>query len=267
MKLFQRTLPRSVGLIALFVGAALLVGAIVTFTGSTSDVGDPAAIEESLTNPPPSALPVPEPTTGTTTETESPSALWEPNEKTSFADLAETSPMPVSLSISAIDVDAPIEPYGVDPGSGLMDVPDNVTDVAWYEHGPSPGEPGSAVLAAHVDLREEGPGVFFDIDDLEQGDNVEVTFDDGSRQDFEVTATATYPKTELPLDAIFSRSGPAVLTLITCGGVFDPDASRYDSNVVVYATPAAPQTPPLGGLMQPSPWSAPSLHNYAAGHL
>jgi hypothetical protein len=100
-------------------------------------------------------------------------------------------------------------------------------------------------LAAHVDLRNQGPGVFFDIRDLEPGDLVEVTFDDGSQQGFEVTATATYPKTELPLDAIFSRSGPAVLTLITCGGAFDPDASRYDSNVVVYATPADPQTPPV----------------------
>lgn len=245
MRLFQRKLPRSVGFIALSVGAVLLVGALATFMAGTSDVGDPTAIEESLTRPPPSTQPVPEPTTETTTETDAPSPLWEPNKRTSFADLAETSPMPVDLFISAIDVEAPIDPYGVDPDSELMDVPDNVTDVAWYEHGPSPGEPGSAVLAAHVDLRGQGPGVFFDIDDLEPGDLIEVRFDDGSRQDFEVTATATYPKSELPLDVIFSRSGPATLTLITCGGVFDPDASSYDSNVVVYATPAAPETPAL----------------------
>lgn len=248
MRLFQGALPRSVGFIALSVGAALLVGAILTFTGGPSDVGDPTAIEESLTSSPPSTQPVPEPSTETTTETDAPSPLWEPNEEASFADLARTSPLPVSLFISAIDVEAPIEAYGVDPDTELMDVPDNVTDVAWYEHGPSPGEPGSAVLAAHVDLRGQGPGVFFDIDDLEPGDLVEVGFDDGSRQAFEVIATATYPKTELPLDAIFSRSGPATLTLVTCGGVFDPDASRYDSNVVVYATPAeAPETPSFAG--------------------
>jgi len=242
-----KTLPLSIGLVALLVGAALLAGAIITYTTGVSDLGDSAAIEETLTSPPSSSQPVatPEPATGTTTETESPLPLWGTNEKTSFADFAETSPIPVGLFISAIDVEAPIEPHGVDRRSGLMDVPDNVTDVAWYEHGPTPGEPGSAVLAAHVDLRNQGPGVFFDIGDLEPGDLVEVTFDDGSQQGFEVTATATYPKTELPLDAIFSRSGPAVLTLVTCGGAFDPDASRYDSNVVVYATPADPQTPPV----------------------
>lgn len=236
---------RSIGPIALLSGVALLALAIITDTSGNSDVGDPAAIEESLTGPPPSSQPVPapEPAPETTTDTDSPSPLWEPNEKTSFADLAETSPIPVGLSISAIDVEAPIDGYGVDPDSGLMDVPDNVTDVAWYEHGPSPGESGSAVLAAHVDLRNQGPGVFFDIGELQPGDLIEVSFDDGSQQSFEVTATATYPKVELPLDAVFSRSGPAVLTLITCGGVFDPDSSRYDSNVVVYATPASPPTP------------------------
>lgn len=242
----QKALPHSFGLVALLVGAALLALAIATYTTGDSDVGDPGAIEESLTGPPPSSQPVqaPEPVTETTTETDSPSPLWEPNEMTSFADLAGSSPTPVGLSISVIDVEAPIAPYGVDPDSGLMDVPDNVTDVAWYEHGPSPGEPGSAVLAAHVDLRNQGPGVFFDIGDLEPGDLVEVSFDDGSQQSFEVTASATYPKVELPLDAVFSRSGPAVLTLVTCGGVFDPDSSRYDSNVVVYATPVFPPTPP-----------------------
>lgn len=124
-----------------------------------------------------------------------------------------------------------------------MDVPDNVTDVGWYRHGPRPGEPGSAVLAAHVDLRGQGPGVFFDLDSLEQGDLVVVRFDDGSRREFVVTATSTYLKTELPLAAVFSRSGAAVLTLITCGGVFDADQSRYDSNVVVYATPVTLPTP------------------------
>ncbi len=249
MRPFKTALPRSVGLIALLVGVALLALAIVTYTTGDSKLGDPSAIEESLTSSPPSSQPAPapqtatEPATETTTETDSPSPLWEPNEKTSFADLAETSPTPVSLTIPVIDLEAPIDPYGVDPDSGLMDVPDNVTDVAWYEHGPRPGEPGSAVLAAHVDLRNQGPGVFFDLGDLEPGDLVEVSFDDGSRQDFEVTATASYPKAELPLDAVFSRSGPAVLTLVTCGGVFDPDSSRYDSNVVVYATPATPPTP------------------------
>jgi hypothetical protein len=80
--------------------------------------------------------------------------------------------------------------------------------------------------------------VFFRLGDLEAGDLIEVLYDDGTELAFEVQARALYPKEELPLQAIFSKEGPPVLTLITCGGGFDPSVSRYDSNVVVYATPA-----------------------------
>lgn len=118
-----------------------------------------------------------------------------------------------------------------------MAVPDNVTDVGWYKFGPSPGEPGSAVLAAHVDLASSGPGVFFDLRTLEEGDSVVVSYEDGSESSFRVVARVNYEKDELPLDVIFSREGPPVLTLITCGGGFNRNIARYDSNVVVYAVP------------------------------
>lgn len=125
-------------------------------------------------------------------------------------------------------------PYGVD-GNGQMDVPDNVTDVAWYEYGPRPGEAGSAVLAAHVDLAGRGYGVFFDLRELDVGDTIIVIGADTTEYPFRVVARAAYDKDTLPLDVIFSREGPPVLTLITCGGGFS--RGRYDSNVVVYAVP------------------------------
>lgn len=118
-----------------------------------------------------------------------------------------------------------------------MDVPGNVRDVAWYQYGPSPGQPGSAVLAAHVDLESQGAGVFFRLDELEAGDIVTVEYDDGSAHSFEVEARVRYEKTEIPLDVIFATDGPPVLTLITCGGGFNPSVRSYDSNVVVYAYP------------------------------
>jgi sortase (surface protein transpeptidase) len=126
-----------------------------------------------------------------------------------------------------------------------MDVPDNTRDVAWYRYGPRPGEPGSAVLAAHVDLAGQGRGVFFSLQSLEPGEVVVVTFDDGSAVRFRVEARVTYAKEELPLEVIFSREGPPVLTLVTCGGRFDRSASRYDSNVVVYAIPVDGPRPTL----------------------
>jgi LPXTG-site transpeptidase (sortase) family protein len=144
---------------------------------------------------------------------------------------------PTLLRIDGIEIEAPVDPYGVDRQTGEMDVPSNVRDVAWYQYGPSPGEPGSAVLAAHVDLASQGAGVFFRLDELETGDLVEVEYEDGSVQQFEVAARVRYDKAELPLDVIFARNGPPVLTLITCGGGFNPSIQSYDSNVVVYAFP------------------------------
>jgi LPXTG-site transpeptidase (sortase) family protein len=126
--------------------------------------------------------------------------------------------------------------YGVDD-NGQMDVPDNVTEVGWYKFGPSPGEPGSAVLAAHVDLAGPGRGLFYDLGHVEVGDTVVVTYEDGDERSFQVVARSTYPKLELPLDVIFSRSGDPVLTLVTCGGGFSRSTGRYDSNVVVFAIP------------------------------
>jgi sortase (surface protein transpeptidase) len=158
-------------------------------------------------------------------------------------------PAPIGLRIGELEVDAPIEPYGVSERTGQMAVPDNVTEVGWYKFGPSPGEPGSAVLAAHVDLAGSGPGVFFDLATLEDGDQIVVLHADGSESPFRVVARTTYGKNQLPLDIIFSREGPPVLTLITCGGGFNSDIGRYDSNVVVYAVPDIGTQPAEGSTL------------------
>ncbi len=161
-----------------------------------------------------------------------------PNEVSTLDALnSGAGPVPVGLFIRSIDVDAPVIPQGIDAQTGQMEVPNNVSEVAWYEYGPAPGESGSAVLAAHVDLAGEGRGVFFELRQLELGDLVEVTYDNETSEEFRVQARTIYKKDDLPLEDIFSREGPPVLTLITCGGSFNASVRSYDSNVVVYALP------------------------------
>ena len=210
-------------------------------TRPPTTVGDPAAVEDALraatttmTVPAP-ASPDPGAASGatTTTTTLASSLRFTVSDST----LVPAAAAPVGLRIGDIDVDAPVEAYGVDRRTGEMDVPSNVRDVAWYQYGPSPGQAGSAVLAAHVDLASQGAGVFFNLDELEPGDIVTVDYDDGSARDFEVRARVKYEKTGIPLDVIFATDGPPVLTLITCGGGFNPSIESYDSNVVVYAFP------------------------------
>ena len=233
---------RLIGTVTLLVSLALVaVAGWWLWSGDVSS-GDVAAVEDALRPEIPAPVEL-----GPAPATTTPPAETEAEAGDSGAD-ADNTPVsnPVGLRIDKLAVAAPVDPYGVDRSTGEMDVPDNATDVAWYRYGPKPGEPGSAVLAAHVDLASSGPGVFFDLRTLSEGDSVVVDYEDGSEARFRVVARVTYDKDELPLDVIFSREGPPVLTLITCGGGFNSNIARYDSNVVVYAVPDLGNVPTEG---------------------
>ncbi|MDJ0925263.1 MAG: class F sortase [Acidimicrobiia bacterium] len=234
----MRITRRFLGLTLLAMGIVLLALVTIVGTRDRGNAGDAATIESAL-RPTTTAAPQPVTASEAPTTIAAPQQLEEIEESVTSppATVPVVEPLPVGLRIDALEVDAPVVPYGVDE-SGQMDVPDNVTDIAWYEFGPRPGQAGSAVLAAHVDLESQGPGVFFDLKTLEEGDRVTVVNDDGTEESFIVFARVVYDKDELPLDVIFSREGPSVLTLITCGGGFNSRLSSYDSNVVVYAIPA-----------------------------
>lgn len=225
---------------AVVLGLAAAVAAVVFGLGLISTVGDVEAIESSLSprlEQPGTAPEDPSQSTTTLFEPPGQDPIWSINSTSVLGDLSPDSHQPVSIRIDAIGASAVINPYGINERTGQMDVPGSVNEVAWYRYGPSPGEPGSAVLAAHVDLKSQGPGVFFKLRQLEPGDEVVVAFDDGSEQTFVVEARTVYQKENLPTTSIFSRQGPSVLTLITCGGGFSEADESYDSNVVVYAVP------------------------------
>jgi LPXTG-site transpeptidase (sortase) family protein len=208
---------------------------VLLVTGSAVDV-------------PTDASPVPDPPTSDDTEpasapTESvpaasPREDAAPRTSARLADhAARSSATPTSLRIPAIEVDAPIRGVGTD-AAGDLEVIDDVEHVGWYRHGPSPGDDGSAVLAAHVDTAKEGPGVFFDLARVAVGDQLEVVLDDGTTATFVVDGLTRHAKADLPVDEIFSREGPPRVVLITCGGEFDTSRRSYSDNVVVTATQA-----------------------------
>lgn len=130
--------------------------------------------------------------------------------------------------------DAEVVSVGVDD-EGNFEVPDRL-QIGWYRFGPSPGETGSAVLAAHVALNGR-EGLFRHLDAFERGDQVEVAFDDGEIRAFEIQGIAQYNKDVVPLDELFVRTGPPRLILITCGGSFNPQLNSFDDNLIAFATP------------------------------
>ncbi|WP_353816627.1 class F sortase [Agromyces sp. SYSU T00266] len=153
------------------------------------------------------------------------------------ANRAVAPPAPVRIEVPDLDVDMRVEPVGLD-ADGRMGLFDDPALAAWYRWGPAPGsEAGSTVIAAHVDSLEYAVLPFARLKDAAPGTTVFVTDAAGTRHAYAVESLEVIEKADVDWDAAFDRSGAPRLTLVTCGGVFDYDARRYLSNLVVTAAP------------------------------
>jgi sortase (surface protein transpeptidase) len=140
---------------------------------------------------------------------------------------------PLSVTIPAIGVTSSLVPLALRP-TGELAAPADFGRAGWYAEGPTPGDPGPAVIAGHVDSRA-GPAVFFRLRELQVGDVVEVRRSDGTAARFSVTGMERYPKAHFPTQRVHGPTPDRALRLITCGGSFDYAMRSYRDNVVVYA--------------------------------
>ena len=141
---------------------------------------------------------------------------------------------PVSLEIPALSLSVPFSaPLGL-AASGEIAVPEDYDSVGWYEYSPTPGELGPAVVLGHVDS-VSGPAVFFSLGQLQPGDEITITREDGSRARFAVEALERYEQSDFPTEKVYGNIDHAGLRLITCSGIFERGAARYTHNLVVYA--------------------------------
>jgi LPXTG-site transpeptidase (sortase) family protein len=132
---------------------------------------------------------------------------------------APANPSPMRLLIPSIGVNARIESRGLDSNRNML-TPNDFHDVAWYDLGPTPGEPGNALMNGHVDWWT-GSAVFTRLSDLRPGDKVIVVQRDGTRVSFKVTGLQIVTA-NARVASLFAPGPVARLTLITCFGVWDP---------------------------------------------
>jgi sortase (surface protein transpeptidase) len=144
------------------------------------------------------------------------------------------TPVPIRVTIPRIRVTSSLERLGKEP-DGTVQAPQRWAVAGWYALGPRPGDPGSAVILGHVDSKS-GPAVFFRLRELRQGDLVAVTRQDGSTVRFVVDRTEQYLKQRFPTEDVYFPTLTPTLRLVTCGGVFDPVAGHYRSNLIVFAS-------------------------------
>ncbi|MCB9176125.1 MAG: class F sortase [Caldilineae bacterium] len=192
-----------------------------------SDTPQPTFTPTPTSTPLPTATPLPSPTA--------------PPEPT--ADPLAAAGRPIRLEIPAIGVDAEVEAVGLTPDRA-MDVPKGWMNAGWYQNGFLPGEIGNAVIAGHLDTSTGGPAVFWDLNQLVAGDEIHVTYEDGSRFTFAVEANKVYDHDAegAIIESIFGKSLTPDLNLVTCDGAWDHGAATYSKRLVVFATIVPGQT-------------------------
>jgi sortase (surface protein transpeptidase) len=141
---------------------------------------------------------------------------------------------PVSLTIPLIGVKTNLITLGLAAG-GAMQVPSMSTVAGWFTGSPRPGAVGSSIIVGHVDSKS-GPGIFYRLPELKNGDDVYIKRSDGTTAEFRVTEVQEYPKDQFPTDRVYGPTPDAELRLITCGGTFDSVTGHYLSNIIVYAS-------------------------------
>jgi len=155
------------------------------------------------------------------------------SDATVLAGTVELEP-PVELLVPDLGIDMSIDSVGV-AEDGQMEVPADALRAGWYRFGPSPGQLGVAVVAAHAGSFITPRGPFYDLNRAEPGMLIEVRTADGSLATFEIAGVEVAVKDGLDLRPYFDRSGEPRLVLITCGGAWDDAAQSYRSNVIVTA--------------------------------
>ncbi len=145
-----------------------------------------------------------------------------------------SAPAPARLLVPRLKATMKVLPEGLDP-RGFMALPESPFQAGWYKYSAAPGEQrGAVVIAAHVDTLEAGAGPLARLDRMRVGDTVQVLA--GPRTyTYRVESVLRLDKKAVDLAALFARSGPARLHLVTCGGPFDAATGHYEDNVIVVA--------------------------------
>ncbi|MFE1441824.1 class F sortase [Streptomyces sp. NPDC058739] len=218
--------PRSSRATALVMTAvACVIVAMTVFGGEDEPPADAAPpADASVTAP---ALPAPAATPAPATTRPGPAA------RPSTHGLARSKPL--RLRIPKIAVNAPFTDLAIDDSGQLEPPPaDDINLVGWYANGPSPGEPGTSVIAGHVDT-VTSPAVFVRLGELKKGDTFQVDRADGRRATFVVDSAETFSKKDFPDERVYGDTAQPQVRLITCAGDYDRKVRDYTENLVVFA--------------------------------
>jgi sortase (surface protein transpeptidase) len=221
----ETRMTRTARVIGLLVALALLLALLLPLAAAAQEADDETATTEALSEVPTTGARRPGPVILAATRVAAPEL--EPVEGVA----------PIALQVDSVGVDAPIELGNVT--DGVMQDPSGPWVVSWYEPLGKVGEGGNVVMAGHVDYWNVGPAVFWDVRYLPEGDIIRVVGEDGKNYEYAVQWTQSYMADQLTPEVIQGEivgdTGEETLTLITCGGEFNPETGEYNQRWVVRA--------------------------------
>lgn len=141
--------------------------------------------------------------------------------------------VPRSIKATAIKVDATIEVR--ETVDGVMQDPSAPDVVSWYKESALLGAPGNTVMAGHLNYWGVPEGVFFHLAEFKTGDIIEITGEDDNVYRYKVEWVKQVDATQPPTAEILGETDVPSLTLLTCGGPWNADASEYTERTVVRA--------------------------------
>ncbi|NUP17764.1 MAG: class F sortase [Streptomyces sp.] len=202
--------------VTMFWGAVAAVVLVVTLSGGDGETPESGRA--------PHAAPAVEPS-ATSTATPAPQSEGEHLPRA----------RPLRLLIPKIAVSAPFTDLAIGSTGQLEPPPAHNTNlVGWYAKGASPGEPGTSIIAGHVDTATS-PAVFARLSELERGDSFQVLRADGRSAAFVIDSVETFDKNTFPSRRVYGDTSRSLVRLITCAGDYDRQARDYTANLVVFA--------------------------------
>jgi LPXTG-site transpeptidase (sortase) family protein len=151
------------------------------------------------------------------------------------ADAAVPGGYAVRLIIDAIHLDTPVTQGGIVQDAAGNSVWETVPFIAVHYGDLTAllGKPGNAVISGHVVTLSEG-NVFRLLYKLELDDQIQVWDQLDREHDYHVVDVKLVPPSDV---SVMEPTPDETLTLITCGGIFDPRKREFSDRLIVTAKP------------------------------
>ena len=144
--------------------------------------------------------------------------------------------IPIWMYIPAINVDAEIQGTETDFENSTMHIVHSGSIISWWKDSAIPGNTGNAIFASH-NIWSGRSGQLHDLDTLEIGDEMEILYDDGTREVFRLESVFVYLLATAPGEKIMDTTGEARVTLITCKAPFNYNTGTSDNRIVAVFKP------------------------------